>query len=111
MIRITQKINQDNVDRFLRAVLRAETYIKSNRANAQEIVANRIGADPFIVRSIWDAFIFEITLDQSILVGLEDEAKWAIDIGAFKKSAPNYLNFIDFSSLRDQKPEAVNIFH
>lgn len=104
------KKNKEQVDRFLKALLRAESFIKTNREESQEIISKRIGADPVIVKSIWDAFIFEITLEQSILIGLEDEAQWAIDIGFTKKSAPNYLEFIDYSSLYDVKPDAVNIF-
>lgn len=105
------KQNKDNIDRFLRAVIRAEDFIKTNKEESQKIIAERIGADPIIVKSIWDAFIFEITLEQSIIVGLEDEAQWAIDIGVTKKPAPNYLDFVDYSSLKKIKPEAVNIFH
>lgn len=104
------KQNKEQVDGFLRAVLRAESFIKLNRDEAQRIVSKRIGADPVIVKNIWDAFIFEITLEQSILVGLEDEAQWAIDIGATTNKAPNYLEFINYTSLHEIKPEAVNIF-
>lgn len=103
------KTNKEQVTRFLKAVLKAEKYIKENPAEAQTITAEKIGADPVIVKNIWDAFIFEITLDQSILVGLEDEARWAIDIGYTKKTAPNYLDFIHYQSLLALKSEAVNI--
>ena len=102
--------NKEQVDRFLTALLKAENFIKNNPAKAKEIVAKRISADPVIVDHIWDAFIFEITLEQSIIVGLEDEAMWAIDIGATQGPAPNYLDFIDYQSLQDIKPDAVNIF-
>ena len=101
--------NKEHVNRFLKAVLKAEDYIKEHPAEAQKITAEKINADPVIVKSIWDAFIFEITLEQSILVGLEDEAQWAIDIGYTKKSAPNYLDFIHYQNLQKLKPEAVNI--
>ncbi|MCK4864485.1 MAG: ABC transporter substrate-binding protein [Gammaproteobacteria bacterium] len=101
--------NKEHVTRFLKAVLKAEKYINEHQAEAQKIMAEKIGADPVIVKNIWDAFIFEITLEQSILVSLEDEAQWAIDIGHTKKSAPNYLDFIHYQNLENLKPEAVNI--
>lgn len=103
------KNNKEHVTRFLKAVCKAEIYISENQAEAQKITAEKIGADPVIVKNIWDAFIFEITLEQSILVGLEDEAQWAIDIGYTKKPAPNYLDFIHHQNLQSLKPEAVNI--
>lgn len=101
--------NKEHISRFLKAVLKAEEYISFNQAVAQKITAEKIGADPIIVKNIWDAFIFEITLEQSILVGLEDEAQWAVDIGYTKKAAPNYLDFINYDALQNIKPEAVNI--
>lgn len=103
------KTHKEHVTRFLKAVLKAENHIKEHPAEAQKITAEKIAADPIIVKNIWDAFIFEITLEQSILVGLEDEAQWAIDIGYTKKTAPNYLDFIDYQNLQVLKPEAVNI--
>jgi len=69
------KESKEQVDRFLKAVIRGEEFIKNNQKKAQSIVAKRIAADPAIIGHIWDAFIFEITLEQSILIGLEDEAK------------------------------------
>jgi NitT/TauT family transport system substrate-binding protein len=102
--------HSEQVERFLKATLKAEAFIKQNRNQAQSIVAKRINADPAIVKHIWDSFTFEITLEQSILVGLEDEALWAIDIGAAQQPAPNYLDFINYQSLQEIKPEAVNIF-
>ncbi|MCK5387623.1 MAG: ABC transporter substrate-binding protein, partial [Gammaproteobacteria bacterium] len=101
--------NKEHVTRFLKAVLKAEKYINENPAEAQKITAEKIDADPIIVKNIWDAFIFEITLEQSILIGLEDEAQWAIDIGHTKKTAPNYLDFIHYQNLQSLNPEAVNI--
>ena len=101
--------NKEHISRFLKSVLKAEKYIHNNPVEAQKITAERIGADPIIVKNIWDAFNFEVSLEQSILVGLEDEAQWAIDIGYMKKPAPNYLDFIHYQNLQDINPEAVNI--
>lgn len=101
--------HKEYVSRFLKAVIKAEEYIHLNPTRAQEITAEKIKTDLVIVKSIWHAFNFEISLEQSILVGLENEAKWAIDIGFTKKQAPNYLNFIHYNGLHDLKPEAVNI--
>lgn len=101
--------NSEHISRFLKAVLKAEKYIRENKLEAQKITAEKIKADPSIVKHIWDAFNFEITLEQSILVGLEDEAQWAIDIGYTKNPAPNYLDFIYYKALHRLSPEAVNI--
>lgn len=102
---------KEQIKRFLNALLRAETFIKNNQEESQKIISHRINADLEIVSRIWDSFTFEITLEQSIIVSLEDEAKWAKEIGVSTNDAPNYLNFINDNNLKNIKPEAVNIFH
>jgi NitT/TauT family transport system substrate-binding protein len=49
-------------------------------------------------------------LDQTILITLEDEARWAIREGLIdKKEIPNYLDFIYMDLLENVKPEAITI--
>ena len=103
--------HKERVKRFLSAVIRAENYIKQHPEKSKEIVSRRLNVDPKIVSSIWSSFMFNITLEQSILVGLENEAQWAIDTNLKKGELPNYLNFISIKALKEVKPEAVNIIH
>ena len=103
--------HKEHVKRFLKAVIRAENYIKQNPEKSKKIVSRRLNVDPKIVNSIWDSFIFNITLEQSILVGLENEAQWAIDTNLKNGELPNYLDFISIKALKEVKPEAVNIIH
>lgn len=101
----------DAIEQFLAALIDAEKYIKENPLESQKIAASRINADIEIVKQIWDSFTFEITLEQSILVGLEDEALWAIKLSKNKIALPNYLNFINITPLKSVKPNGVNIIH
>ena len=51
-----------------------------------------------------------MVLDQTILVSLEDEARWAMkERLTDKKEIPNYLDFIFIDALEQAKPEAVTI--
>jgi hypothetical protein len=51
-----------------------------------------------------------LVLDQSILVSLEDEARWAMNERLTdKKEIPNYLDFIYVDALEQAKPETVTI--
>ena len=74
-------------------------------------MSKRLGVDQQIVNSIWATFTFEITLEQSILVGLENEAQWAIDTKLKNGELPNYLNFVSINALKAVKPHGVNIIH
>ena len=102
----------ENIRKFLRAVVRAEEYIRTRpTADIQKIVQQRISADQEVIEAIWDEFTFRITLEQSILVNIENEANWAIRNDYFDGPAPNYLKFIYFDALESVKPDAVTVIH
>jgi len=51
-----------------------------------------------------------LLLDQTMLISLEDIARWAIKEGLTgKNEVPNYLNFIYINTLEAIKPIAVTI--
>ncbi len=96
--------------RFLRAIEKSEAFILKNSNEAMEIVSKRLKTKTEVVRASWDELIFRLSLDQSILVSLEDHARWAIinkltDV----KRVPNYLDYIHIEALKAVMPEAVGI--
>lgn len=96
--------------RFLRAIEKGEAFILKNRNEAKKIISKRLKLDIEVVNATWDDFIFRLFLDQSILVSLEDHARWAIinrltDV----EKVPNYLDYIHTEALKAVKPEAVSI--
>ena len=102
--------NPDRVKKLLRALIKAEKFVKEHPAEAQKIVSDFSGVDISIVREIWDSYNFAVKLDQSLLLALEDESRWAIkyklvDVG----KAPNFLDFVYLEGLRSVKPEAIRI--
>jgi len=105
------KEKSEDIKRFLKALIEAENYIRQNPKQAQEIVAKRLKSDIALIKRIWHAFQFEIELEQSILVSLEDEAIWANELTSNDRKIPNYLNYIDAEPLLSVKPFAVSIIH
>lgn len=102
--------NPGKVKKLLRALIRAEDFVKHNQGAAQKIVADFSGMDIALVRVIWDNTSFSVSLDQSLLLALEDESRWAIEGGLTKETkVPNYLDFIYFDGLASIKPKAVRI--
>lgn len=99
------------VQNFLSALIEAEMFIQKNPNESQQIISQRLGVDMALIERIWSSFSFEITLEQSILVNLEDEALWAINLSDEKMEAPNYLDFIDINPLFEIKPHGVNLIH
>lgn len=100
------------LERFLRANLRATTFIENNKVKAQTIVSEKLNLDSVVVASLWDEFSFKIMLDQSLLLTMEDEARWAIRNGLTDQSkVPDYLNFLALGPLDAVKPTAVSVIY
>ncbi|MDP6670818.1 MAG: NrtA/SsuA/CpmA family ABC transporter substrate-binding protein [archaeon] len=70
--------NPEAIKRFLKAIDKATEFIKENKEESQEIVAERLGLNKEEMAVLWDDFSFDISLKQSLLLTLEDEARWAI---------------------------------
>ena len=101
----------DRVEQFLKAVIDGENFINSNPDESQAIVASRLNINLELVKTIWPVFIFDISLDQSILVNLEDEASWVSGLSNEYKSVPNYLNFLALDHLLRVRPASVTLIH
>jgi NitT/TauT family transport system substrate-binding protein len=66
--------------------------------------------DENLLASIWDDFVFELSLDHSLLTILEDEARWAIaNKFTDKTKVPNCLGYFYLDAMKAVKPEAVTI--
>jgi ABC-type nitrate/sulfonate/bicarbonate transport system substrate-binding protein len=102
--------NPVEVKKLLRALVDAEDFVQRHPAEAQQIVADYSGMDLALVREIWANMKFKVTLDQFLVLALEDESRWAITSGIITdKEIPNYLDFVYFEGLESVKPEAVRI--
>lgn len=102
--------NPGKVKKLLRALIKAEEFVKQNPDEAQKIVADFSGMDISIVRDIWADNDFSVTLDQSLLLVLEDESRWAI-IGKLTaaEKVPNYLDYIYLDGLNSVRPSSARI--
>lgn len=104
--------NPETIKKLLRALVKAERFISDNPDKALLLMADYNKIEKELLSQIWGAYRFSITLDQPLLVSLEDEARWAIKNGLTDKTKiPNYLNLIYIEGLKAVKPEGVTIIH
>ncbi len=104
--------NPDTVKKFLRAVEKGAIFIQRNKTGAIDIVSQRLNLDKEFTTAVWDDFVFKISLDQSLLATLEDEARWAMANNFVKATEiPNYLDYVYIDALDEIKPEAVTMAH
>jgi ABC-type nitrate/sulfonate/bicarbonate transport system substrate-binding protein len=102
------KNNPKAVEHFLRALIKAENFVVKNPGEAQAIMFAATKVDKWLIREVWTAFNYHVKLDQTLLIALEDETRWAIRNKLTDRTEmPEYQTFIHLDSLRAVKPEAV----
>lgn len=98
------------VERFLKSLAEAEDYLVRYPDQAQAIVQKRLNYDERYVAGIWPQHQFSLSLDQSLILAMRDEARWMIDNQLTpEKQPPDFLDYIYLDGLQAVKPEAVNI--
>ena len=65
-----------------------------------------------MMEKLFDPEDYFLSLDQAMLLALDDQTRWAMQQGLVKTTAvPNYLNFIRHKALSAVMPGAVKIVH
>ena len=99
----------DVVARFLRAILRADRLIAERPAEARAVAVRAFGPAGVSVEREWSCCRFATRLDQSLLLYLEDQARWMIRKEAGMRKVPNFRNHVFTKPLKTVDPEAVLI--
>jgi len=102
--------NSDRVQRFLKALASAEKNLIEHPDEARNIVRNRLNLDEVYISRVWSQHQFGLSLDLSLILAMNDEARWMIDNGlTSEKTIPDFREYIYLDGLKAVKPEAVNI--
>jgi len=100
----------ERLGRLLEAIERGNGYVEANPEAAQDLVAGATGLPVAIVRDSWAACKFRLTLTQSLLVNLEDQARWLLAAqGTPEAAVPNFLDRICAGPLQRVQPAVVEI--
>lgn len=104
--------NPDLVVRLLRAIDQANEYITQHPREAKAIVQKRLNLDAASIDKAWQRNFCALSLDQSLIAAMEDEARWMIKNNLTKeKTVPDFTKYIYLDGLKAVKPEAVNIIY
>jgi ABC-type nitrate/sulfonate/bicarbonate transport system substrate-binding protein len=99
----------DAIVRVLRAVVRANRFIAEQPDEARAVTARNIGADVAAVEREWADCKSLAVLTQSLILQLEDQARWMLKRDSVGKEVPNFLDFIHTKGLKTVAPDAVQI--
>ena len=104
------KNNTEAYKKVLRSIDRAITFMNKNKRESMEILTRQLKTDDKFLETTWDGYVFDLFLDNSLLTGMEDQARWAIKNKLTDKTkVPNYLGYVYLDALKAIKPEAVTI--
>lgn len=104
-------LNLEVAPRFLKALVRAEMYVRQEPAAARALVAAPLQLAVDEVDDIWERSTAEVVLTNTIFAHLEDQYRWQTERGGSSRSAdmPRYLSLVRPEYLRRVKPEAVSV--
>jgi ABC-type nitrate/sulfonate/bicarbonate transport system substrate-binding protein len=98
------------VTKFLRSLSQAEDFAINQPAEAKAILKNQLNlTDAYMVKA-WSENEFSLSLDQSLLLAMKDEAQWLISKHLTNATiVPNFINYVYQEGLKSVDPNAVNI--
>jgi NitT/TauT family transport system substrate-binding protein len=100
----------EHITRFLRALAEAEEYTSTHPAEAQAIVQRRLNFSDSYMDTVWQQNQFSLSLDQSLILAMEDEGRWMIKNNlTTEKTIPDFRDYIYTKGLEAVQPESVNI--
>jgi ABC-type nitrate/sulfonate/bicarbonate transport system substrate-binding protein len=104
------KKNPDLAKRLMKSLLEAEDYLIQNADQAKGIVQKSLGYDERYLETIWPEHQFTVRLDQSLILAMEDQARWMMENNMTEeKNVPDFLDYISTQGLESVKPVAVNL--
>jgi NitT/TauT family transport system substrate-binding protein len=87
-----------------------EDYAIHNPVASKTMEQTKLNLDRATIETLWSENEIHLGLDQSLVIAMEDEARWMIANNlTAEKQVPNFNNYIYEDALKAMKPEAVNI--
>jgi len=100
------------VERFLEALSRAEDFARQRSQEAKEIVRDRYNFESAYLNHVWwTRTKYELSLDQALLLAMDDEARWMIGNGMSygHQGIPDYLHLFFADAILKAKPGCVRL--
>lgn len=100
------------LDRYMKALLQAQGFVSAHNDQARAIVAAQLHYSQAYISAVWPHFDFTLSLNQELLLNMENEAQWVIQSHTLPATkAPNYLQMMYFNAIESADPGAVTVIH
>lgn len=102
---------EPDIVKLLRALLRAERFIRERPRDAQALLMAKLKLGPEFIEWDWRNHDFRLALSPSLLSTLDGEARWAQREGHVPagQPRPNYLRLVEPGPLLKVAPAAVTL--
>jgi ABC-type nitrate/sulfonate/bicarbonate transport system substrate-binding protein len=85
-------------------------YIASHPEKSKKIVIDKLNLTPAFIDWVWSDYIFMLELNQSLLLNIKSQAKWAIEMKMSEhREMPNVDAFVDSRAMLQVSPGSVNL--
>ncbi|MBU2513513.1 ABC transporter substrate-binding protein [bacterium] len=95
--------------KVIRALDKAIKYMNTETDQSQAILARKLDMDRDLVNQFWQEIDYKLSLDQLLVLTMENEARWVSKQSEPAKELPNYLDYIIYQPLETFDPEAVTL--
>jgi NitT/TauT family transport system substrate-binding protein len=99
----------DTTVRFLRALDQAEDFVIHYPDAAKQTLCNDRNYTSNYTEKIWNSHQFTLSLEQTLILRMEDQSRWMIRNNLTSSPVPNFLNYIYIDGLESVDPASVNI--
>ena len=104
------KARRPEVERFLRAMHKANEFIRAQPRRAELIFVSRLGVEPAFAQWSMQRTHATLSLEEALLRALQAQASWALREGYATGAKPaDYRSLIDAGPLRAVLPNAVGL--
>ncbi len=103
--------NGQIVQKFLRALLDAEAWLKANPDQAIATIADAVGMKREELAAIWNDYVYRVRIDDQLLGILKLHAAWRLDSGNHPPGAtmPDFTKVLALDPLRSIDPGRVTV--
>lgn len=102
---------QEAVRRVIAALADATEMIHEQPEATAAVIGRSVGLQGRALDGVFDVTDYRLTLDQSLLLALSAQTRWAYRHGLVRDgvSVPDYLSLLDTRALRAVRPDAIRV--
>ncbi len=97
------------IRKVLAAMRKAQRFMEQQPEAAVSITSRYSGTEPDLLRREWQSYRFGLRLGESLLIDLEDQARWAVKFYYPRRAIPDFTCYLYGDGLRAVDPSAVGI--